>query len=334
MRMHDIGKLDESLLCGNLDQLPKATVPINSLLDAASPRQAGENIDHVHAIAESEETLPPIVVNRPSMRVIDGMHRLRAAKLRGEKRVEVRFFDGDEESSFVLAVRVNVIHGLPLSLVDRRAAAARIAAAYPQWSDRMIGLVTGLSGKTVAAVRGCPTEENAQLDSRVGHDRRVRPLNASEGRKRAARLIVADPSKSLREIARQAGISPETVRDVRKRLRRGESVVSCGKPKNDSLCGQLDPGSQTDTSVNPDGWSAVQALQADPAFRSSESGRALLRILTMYRVLEKHRNELIEHIPGHCLTRAAQAAYYCARIWQDFGDRIEQRKNTALAGGV
>jgi ParB-like chromosome segregation protein Spo0J len=321
-----MGSLDELLLSGNLDQLPRATVPISSLLEAASPRQSGENVDHVRSIAESEEALPPIVVNRSTMRVIDGMHRLRAAKLRGEEEVAVQFFDGDDEISFVLAVRVNVVHGLPLSLIDRKAAAARIIRAYPQWSDRMIALVTGLSGKTVASVRECPAAERKQLDNRVGRDLRVRPLDASEGRKRAARLIADNPTKSLRAIARQAGISPETVRDVRKRLSRGESIEPCGKTKVSGIGGRLKSRSQPVGRENVDGWSTVQALQADPAFRSSESGRVLLRILAMYRVLEKHRHEIVEHIPGHCLPRAAQAAYHCARVWQDFGNRIEQRR--------
>jgi ParB-like chromosome segregation protein Spo0J len=49
------------------------------------------------------------------MRVIDGIHRVEAAKLRGAKEIEARLFDGDESASYVLAVQANVTHGLPLS---------------------------------------------------------------------------------------------------------------------------------------------------------------------------------------------------------------------------
>jgi hypothetical protein len=45
-----------------------------------------------------------------------------------------RFYDGTEVGEFVLAVKVNSAHGLPLPLAHRTAAAARIAASHPQWS--------------------------------------------------------------------------------------------------------------------------------------------------------------------------------------------------------
>src|SRR5436190_22914423 len=97
-------------------------IPIGSLLPADSPRLEGERIDHVRALADATVDLPPILVHRPSMRVIDGMHRLRAAQLRGEETVEVQFFDGGEDLVFVAAVQANISHGLPLSLADRQAA--------------------------------------------------------------------------------------------------------------------------------------------------------------------------------------------------------------------
>jgi hypothetical protein len=57
------------------------------------------------------------------MRVIDGMYRLLAARMRGDSEIEARFFEGDDASSYVLAVKSNVEHGLPLSLADRKVAA-------------------------------------------------------------------------------------------------------------------------------------------------------------------------------------------------------------------
>src|SRR5262245_51146343 len=76
-------------------------VPVEELLPADSPRLSGENETHAWLLAETEAALPPIVVHRETMRVIDGMHRLRAAVLRGQKTIAVKFFEGDEKDAFV-----------------------------------------------------------------------------------------------------------------------------------------------------------------------------------------------------------------------------------------
>lgn len=70
-------------------------VPCASLKEADSPRLDGESIDHITVLAQAGVQWPPIVVHRQTLRVIDGMHRLRAAQLRGDQSVEVKFFDGD-----------------------------------------------------------------------------------------------------------------------------------------------------------------------------------------------------------------------------------------------
>ncbi|WP_241779521.1 ParB/RepB/Spo0J family partition protein [Streptomyces natalensis] len=131
-------------------------VSVDAVRTGDSPRLDGEDEDHARALAELGTGLPPITVHRGTMRVIDGAHRLRAARLLGHTEIAARFYDGDEDDAFVLAVTMNASHGLPLTLADRTAAAARILTARPQLSDRRIGKVTGLSGTTVgpsAAVR-------------------------------------------------------------------------------------------------------------------------------------------------------------------------------------
>lgn len=87
------------------------------------------------------------------MRVIDGMHRVRAAQIRGETEIRATFFVGDDSEAFVAGVRANTTHGLPLSLEDREAAARRIVELFPDWSNRAIASVSGLSDKTVGAIR-------------------------------------------------------------------------------------------------------------------------------------------------------------------------------------
>jgi hypothetical protein len=53
-----------------------------SLRAGESLRLNGEDKTHVERLAEAEGPLPPILVERRSLRVIDGMHRLLAASLK------------------------------------------------------------------------------------------------------------------------------------------------------------------------------------------------------------------------------------------------------------
>lgn len=160
-------------------------VRINELKNADSPRLCGEDLEHIRVLAEMET--PPILVHRQTMRVIDGMHRLRAAELNGRSRIEVEFFDGSEADAFVRAVEANIAHGLPLAMADRKAAALRIIRSHPDMSNREIARCVGLSDKTVAMIRRS-SADIPHSNVRKGADGRVRPLGASEGRLRAARV--------------------------------------------------------------------------------------------------------------------------------------------------
>ncbi len=118
-------------------------VTIESLRPADSPRVRGQDAGHAHALRENLPDLPAILVNRRTMRVIDGMHRLSAARLAGAGTIRAEFIDTDERTAFLLAVRANTRRGLPLSLADREAAAERILSWYPYWSDRSIAAIAG-----------------------------------------------------------------------------------------------------------------------------------------------------------------------------------------------
>jgi len=307
-------------------------VPLSCLLTADSPRRSGESLEHIRRLAESEDPLPPIVVHRPTMRVLDGMHRLSAARLRGQQEIDVRYFDGDEASSFVLAVKANITHGLPLTLADRKVAAARIMSLYPQWSDRMIASVTGLAAKTVAAGRCGLSADKQQLDGRLGRDGRTRPVNGAERREIAARLVADNPGASLREVARAAGVSPETVRGVRARLQHGRWPAPPPQPGAGRATPPRPPRRRRAEGADANGASAVQALQADPAFRSNERTRSLLRMLSSCLVFDKDSGQLLESIPAHCLSRVAAAAQACAQGWQTFADSVEHQQERALQG--
>jgi hypothetical protein len=255
------------------------------------------------------------VVDRSTMRVVDGLHRLRAAVRRGSDFIDVLFFDGPATDAFVLAVELNHAHGLPLSRADRVAAAARIIASHPDWSNRRIAKVAGISATTVGVVRKRSGVQNVQLDAHVGLDGRVRPSDSAEARRRAREVIAGNPDAPLRQIAKAAGVSPTTAGDVRARLERGEEPVpqQRGKPVRSG------PGAQV-PAVGPS--EVVTALKRDPSLRLTEAGRALLRFLDACVLDSRQWDEIIESVPSHQRDVVMHLARGCAGSWATFANRL------------
>lgn len=307
------------LPAAGLERGPVVRVRIAALRESYSPRAGGASAAHVRALAEVLGELPPIVVHRATMRVIDGTHRMRAAVLRGRTEIDAVFVEGSEADAFVLAVAANVTHGLPLSLPERVAAAERIVRTHPQWSDRSIAAATGLSSKTVAARRRA-AGENPQPNIRIGRDGRAHPLDNTEGRRLAGEMIARDPGLSLREVATAAGISPGTVRSVRERVRRGEDPVL---PRQRDRCRrEVDPAPPFGLASAA---STVDSLRRDPWLRFTEPGRMLLRLLNVHSAGEGRWNQLVDTIPEHCLGLVADAARRYASTWEEFAERLDQR---------
>lgn len=206
-----------------IDKLPALDVVISSLVPGFYLRQAGTDMIHVRLLADAawSTSLPPILVQKNGLRIIDGMHRIEAAKLRSETHISARVLDCTDEEAFILAVQSNTLHGLPLSKADRIAGAKRILVSHPDWSDRAVASVTGLSAKTVSVLRNRSTSEIPALTKRLGRDGKKHPLSGAEGRLRAAEYIKEHPDAPLRQVARAADVSLGTVHDVRERLRRG-----------------------------------------------------------------------------------------------------------------
>lgn len=310
-------------------------VSINLLGESDSPRIGGEDPAHVQALAEVDEKLPPILVHRRTMGVIDGMHRLRAAELRGEETIEVEFVDCDDTDVFIRGVEANTTHGLPLSSRDRKAAAARIATERPNWSDRAIARIAGISPKTVAAVRHRSTEETPQSNARVGRDGRTRPLDGSTKRATAENLIRGNPHASLREVAKSAGISVSTAHDVRRRMKNGgvtdqpqqeDDMHSSHKNGQDGRCPKL-PHRDT---VRPQIEAATATLMNDPSLKFSQNGRILLRVLAVHAMVPEYWERLIETVPSHCRNTIADLASAYAQTWQEVS--VELRKRQMDAG--
>jgi len=273
------------------------------------------------------------VIHRTSMRVIDGVHRLRATELRGDSTIPARLFEGNDAEAFALAVHLNVTHGLPLTLLERKAAARRVLESYPHWSDRSIGLIAGVSNKTVGKLRGCATEEISRLNPRLGRDGKVRPVSPARGRRRAAEVLSMNPRASLREIARKAGVSVTTARDVRQRIDKGQSPLPDALAKNSGRRPEQSGSATTTveeplpigTRVPPDGRGSdlLQRLRRDPSVRSSERGRALLRLLSVVAIAINACNEFAEAAPIHCSGTIAEIARKNARAWQEIAEKFD-----------
>ncbi|MFF2026775.1 ParB N-terminal domain-containing protein [Streptomyces sp. NPDC058171] len=319
-----------------------APVPIAALLPGESPRSQGPDQEHVARLAEVDGPLPPILVRRSDMRVVDGTHRLLAALVRGQGTIDVEFFEGSAEDAFLRAVEANIAHGLPLSQADRRAAASRIMSSHPQMSDRAIARASGLGAKAVASIRRRSTAAVPQLNARVGRDGRVRPLSSAEGRWRAAEIIAESPQASLREVARLAGISPATASDVRKRIQAGElpaparpepmrpAPVPVAEPTPELADAAVTPvqgrrrHEHATPPAPPDPLSVLEKLLRDPSLRLKEEGRHLLRLLQQNACAEWSGLPLA--VPPHCGALVGSLARQYAATWLQFAERLAERE--------
>ena len=341
----DAGHNDENALPPATDllrDLPQQVVAVNDLIDTLSPRERLEDPDHVRLLTETRST-HPLMVHRPTMRVIDGVHRLRAAVLNGQTEVTVQSFDGSEADAFVLAVELNVRHGLPLTLRERKIAARRIIASHANWSDRAIADRAGLSPKTVAKARRQAAEEGPPVAWRLGRDGKIRPISSIEGRRSAAALIAADPEISLRELSRKTGVSVGTIRDVRRRLDSGQDpipdrlrgaesgtvglappfartapVVRAGPPVQ-RVGTRCPRGEQLQTAP------VVQTLLRDPSLRATESGRRLLRLLMATELGRSDLAEIAEAVPAHCLPLVRAVALRRAEDWKQLAGLASEK---------
>jgi ParB-like chromosome segregation protein Spo0J len=309
-------------------------VELASLELDGSPRLEGESEAHIRMLADVGGGLPPILVHRQSMRVLDGMHRVRAAILRGDAAIGAVFFDGDADAGFVEAVRANITHGLPLTLADRKAAAQRILRLFPGWSDRAVAAVTGLSAVTLGRVRQRVTEGSGQLPTRVGRDGRRRPLDASGGRGRAAELLAQRPEVSLREVARRAGVSVGTVRDVRRRLRDGlDPVLRPRRGTKTRQTGDRQPSKTATPNTVRAGAVGMPrppalilaGLRRDPMLRHCERGRAVLGWLQAHLVRVEDLARVVDAVPAHCSYSIAELAAGYAQAWAQIAEELAAR---------
>jgi hypothetical protein len=291
---------------------PPVDVRLDSLDFGFSPRTSPHDPDHVSALADVLPELPPILVHKPSMRVIDGEHRVVAARALGHLCIPTSFFEGDEFEAEVEAVRRNTVHGKPLTHDERQTAAIRILRRTAEWSDRRIALVCGLSPKTIARLRvtaAGSTEDDPQMTLRVGRDGRKRPVNPVEVRQRVAEAFLADPTASIRGVAQRTGAARGTVRDVHNRLQAGDDIL----PPRFAQEGGADGQGRPDT-------------KEDPSFDARQDAREFADWFEAHRLSSNAEWErFVAAIPVSRIYDIADEAHRCSDIWRNFASALEDR---------
>lgn len=321
-----------------------ASLPIGRLDLSGSPRLGGIEERHVSALAQlAPSALPPVLVHRPSLRVIDGVHRVHAAVLRGEATITAELVECDEGEVFVLAVQANSRHGLPLSLEDRRAAGRSILERHPHWSDRMIAKIVGLSPNTVGAIRRRQADAGAAGGHRVGLDGRVHRLGPADTRRAVREALAGNPAVSVRELARAVGISVGWAHALRRELLDGtfsEAVPAEGTPVEthadadtpvgadagaDAAARQRQAAGRAPLGSRPVPGSLVRMLAADPSLRLNEQGRGLLRLLVVQAIDPAQWSNLVDVVPAHRADAVIELAEGFAKTWSRFADELKRR---------
>jgi hypothetical protein len=312
---------------------------ISRLLPADSPRSRGTDPEHVKRLAQIETPLPPILVYKPTLQVIDGMHRLQAAKLRKRTHIEVIFFDGSETDAVILAITENVSHGLPLSLADRRKAASRILSVRPELSDRAVGEKAGLAAATVRSIRQRSTAQNEQSATRIGKDGRTRPVNPAAAREQVRKLLEGSPQSSLAEIAEAAGVSVKLARAVRDSMH-ADSMPSARRAPVAGKDAEQNTGQQESQVGNHVAANSGQVtppppaldclmrkLQSDISARSADARRETIRWLHRHALGVREDLPDLGWIPPDCISDVVSIARESAAVWERLADSLPKESS-------
>ena len=117
------------------------TINVNELVldNTLNPRLKGTNSEIVEYYAEIFDDViwPPILVHRESLKLIDGFHRVAAAKKVGKYNFFVQYLENiAEEELFAYAVKANLGHGANLSKEERYKAIHKLQRAG--WTNEKI----------------------------------------------------------------------------------------------------------------------------------------------------------------------------------------------------
>ena len=115
-----------------------------------NPRLGGvdQEVVEFYASIYRDVVWPPIWVHRQSHKLLDGWHRVEAAKHAGVYSLVVHWVEAKEEELFALAVKANLGHGMRLNKEERYKAIVRLQREA--WTHERIAGFFGCSLKMVA----------------------------------------------------------------------------------------------------------------------------------------------------------------------------------------
>jgi transposase-like protein len=343
------------------DQGDVVVIRVEALRAGPEFREGGITEAHVLSLAELEGRWPPILVTADHL-VIDGRHRLAAAQRLGLTELPARVFEGSPDEAFVEFVRCNVGHGLPLSLSERRRAVGHILGAHPEWSDRRVARLCALSPTTVGKLRselaqaelaqselaqselpaGCPDAQSGHPESRVGLNGRLRSVNPEGVRARVVEALSARPQSSLRAVAQEVGVSPETVRTVRKSL---QAPAAGDGSRNGARRRGPDPSETplpSETPIPDIAWladlvgrgrlaTATEPWREDRALSSLACGEGFLSWFDGSAVDEAECWRFLPEVPLSRVYMVADEARRRATCWASFASALEDRVSKRAA---
>lgn len=305
---------------------------IPNLVIDEHPRGGYVDHEHVRRLAHAIDEVPPILVHEGTMRVIDGVHRLHAALELGWQQIRAVLYTGTTAQAFILAVQSNSVHGLPLTLAQRRDCAVRLLRENPHLSDRALARVTGVSAKSIGQLRS--TVESAQLNGlRQGLDGRWRAPDFAERRQRAVEFLTENPEASLRQVAKATGVALGTAHTIKHELAESRTEPQPPAPPRPSppIPAPTSPGVGTGSSEEPvlrDRQSieaAIRTTLSDPHFRECDEGRALLRCLHALAIPSAMPPPtVIAVVPDRRASDVARVIRHFVRAWAEIADELDR----------
>jgi hypothetical protein len=208
------------------------------------------------------------------------------------------------------------------TMTERTQAAEQVLHNHRDWSDRAVAELCGLDHKTVGRLRAATsagTDDGRRPAARLGRDGRLRPVDPVALRLRIAEVLAEEPTASLRWIASHVGASPETVRDVRERVRRGDDPVPAGLRERRGATAPAMPASSPMVKDEVDDADAVPAEgHRRPRLPDFSAWFAARSVDAEWRT---HAGA----VPLSRVYEVADQARARARAWQAFAQMLERR---------
>ncbi len=197
----------------------------------------------------------------------------------------------------------------------------------------MIASLAGISPNRVAPLRHQTANRIQQPARRVGRDGRSRPVDSAQGRQRAAEIITENPSASLRQIARAAGISPATAANVRNQVEQGASPVSNQVSPERERTKVRSPaptagGGHAENRSLSELTTMFDRLRRDPSLRFSDAGRSLLRMFDAVHAALDEQEQVLHLVPPHSRAFVAELTRGYAQLLQQFSEELKRIQST------